>query len=46
MKINITFEVYDEFQDDDHETGVTNEGYEALMAVLMSYGDDIEISRG
>lgn len=37
MKIEIVLEVPDEFVDEDHESGMTNEGHEALNADLMSW---------
>ncbi len=36
-KITITMEVDDYFADDEHETGVTNEGYEKLIRILGGF---------
>ena len=43
--IRITMDVYDEGSDPDHETGVTNDTYEALFDALSRYGSDIQIDR-
>lgn len=44
-KISITMDVYDEIADPDHETGLTEEGYDILMEKLTPYGDDVDIQR-
>ncbi len=44
-KITITMEVDDYFADDEHETGVTNEGYEKLIRILGGFGFDVEVER-
>lgn len=46
MKITITGDVDDDYADPDHEMGVTNEGYEAILGGLSGILDDIDIKRG
>lgn len=36
MQITVTIDVAPEFTDPDHDTGLTGEGYEALMDALTS----------
>lgn len=44
MRITISCVVPDELVDADHEMGVTNEGYEAIVHALSREGfDDIDV---
>lgn len=43
-RIVIYMEVDEDFSDADHETGLTNQGYEVLMTKLSSLGYDIDVS--
>ena len=45
MKIQITFEVYDESADPDDETGVTNEVWEEIYDALSHHGEDIDVRK-
>ena len=45
MRVTITLEIADEFADSDHETGVTNDGFERIFGALSAVGDDIQVKR-
>ena len=45
MKIIITMDIDVEFADSEHETGLTEEGYDLILRKLAPYGDDIDIRR-
>lgn len=45
MKIQITFEVYDEAADPDDATGVTGEAFEQLFDAISHFGENIDISK-
>lgn len=44
-KVTITLEIDDEYADESHEMGVTEEGYMTIMAALSGIGDDIDVRR-
>lgn len=44
-RVVITMEIDEEYADPDHEMGVTEEGYTALVRALAGFGDDVEVSR-
>lgn len=45
MKIKIVMEVEDEFADPEHDTGLTNAGWELMFRGLSHLGYDIEVER-
>lgn len=46
MKIRITMDIDDEYADPTHPMGVTNDGYELLVARLAALGaDDIRVEQ-
>ena len=45
MKIIITMEVDPEFEDPDHETGVTEHGYREIADTLMPLGAVLDVAR-
>ena len=45
MKIHISMDLFPEAADPDHETGLSEMGYERFMDFLMGYGEDIDIRR-
>lgn len=45
MKIQITFDIDDELADPEHEMGVTDEGYEAIIDALGELGRDFQIRK-
>lgn len=45
MKIVITMEVNPEFEDHDHETGVTEYGYREITDTLMPLGAVLDVAR-
>lgn len=44
-RITVTIEVEDEYFDSEHETGLTNEGYEALVDAVGSVGSVQDVQR-
>lgn len=43
--IQITMDVDDEYADDSHEMGITEEAYERLIHALVGFGDDIDVKK-
>lgn len=44
-RITVTIDVVPEYADTEHETGLTNEGYELLIAAIGSVGSVEDVQR-